>query len=296
MISKYVNQTKSSMMVLGLTLITALTGCAEKNFEAVPSTDGPKVVGTPRPTPPPGCTTDNVDKIYRPTKILFVVDTSGSNVNVTANYGSTPNCGNGGLCTPPTDPNKDFRGGAISDFLARFRHKTNFSWGFNTFSANRSIAYINSGSEDSPIFSDNPNSMNTALNRFNNSTDSGNTPYRQAVNLAAKAIEDDPDKNDTEKPNYFVILLTDGYPTDYVNQDGSLQEDAVKADLNALLAKAPGQVNLSTIYYGQGNDPRAIALLKEMSEIGAGQFANVNDPNSDFKIDDVIPGSNNGCK
>jgi uncharacterized protein YegL len=282
---------------------------------ATPSPTPPNSTPTPTPTPfDPGCTTDNVEAIYRKTKIIFVVDASGSNVNTTANYGSTSKCGQPGQpCTLPTDPNKSFRNTAISNFLARFRHKENFSWAFNIFGNNESRALVNfAGDQTRPAISYDPSKLDAALTTFRTAVnDYGNTPYEKAIQLAGRAIENDSELNSGSgltRPNYMVVMLTDGFPTDYFNVQmtpGSTSSDAefyarfqtakMNADLEALLNKAPGRVTLSTVYYGQDNDPYATWLLKEMAKSGNGQFASVSDT-SNFKIDDVIPGSTNGCK
>lgn len=236
-------------------------------------------------------------------------------MNTTANYGSTSKCGQPGEpCTLPTDPNKTFRKTAIANFLARFRHKTNFSWAFNVFAANQSLAFVNNGGNQAlPLFSYEANKLDSALTTFSTAVvDAGNTPYEKAILLAGKAIQDDPERNvgnENERPNYFVVMLTDGFPTDYFDSTmapGSTSSDAefyarfkvdkMNRDLDALLNKSPGHVNLSTVYYGQDNDQYATWLLKAMAVKGNGQFASVSDTSSNFKIDDVIPGSTNGCK
>ena len=235
-----------------------------------------------------------------------MVDTSGSNKNASLNSKRE--------VIMPTDPDKEsgFRASVLRDFTDRFRHKTNFNWGMTTFSNGASTALINQNSNlQLPIFANSPGYMDTALTAFRYQADTGDTPYGKALALAAKAIANDPDKNKTgyDSPTYFVIFVTDGFPTDYYkdvdsNGDGKIdekddewefQESQMNTDLNNLLAAAPGKVNLSTIFYGQKNDPVAISLLQNMASRGGGQFANVNVTTSNFKIEDVIPGSET-CK
>lgn len=267
----------------------SLVACNPVKFGGETASPGePGIV--PPTTTTTTCTTSNVEAISRPTKILFLVDTSGSNAETTYNPGT---CGQSVCPSPATDPRKSFRGGALSDFLSRFSHKANFNWSFATFSQDHAEALVNSGYDQSPTFAADPNVMQYALNIFASMRDYGNTPYHAALSLAATAIMNDPDRASPAQPNYFVILLTDGFPTDYyVNGNFNLQ--LMTSDVQNLLATAPGQVNLSTLYYGLTNDPTAISLLRNMASMGGGQFAAATST-SQFKIDDIIPGSQRNC-
>jgi hypothetical protein len=275
--------------------LASLISCSPEQFSAIhdpsPISQTNSTPASPGIVPSQGsCTSDNVEAIRRQTKILFVVDTSGSNAASTINSGAN---GYGGYSVPPTDPQKFFRRGALSDFLNRYSHKTNFNWGFITFAQDSARAVISSGA--SPTFAADPTAMGYALNVFTGIEDYGDTPYQAAIQMASMAIQTDPDLNSTAKPNYMVILLTDGFPTDYKDVSGAFQAAAIDRDIESLINIAPGQVKLSTIYYGLENDPNAISLLQRLATKGSGQFASVNDPNSGFRIDDVIPGSHVGC-
>lgn len=281
-------QTRLASLALGL---LALTACNDVKFSA----DTP--VATPAPATPSvvggggtqTCVQPNIDSLKRLTKILFVVDSSGSNSEATS-WPGIPGCDQGYPCIPATDPMKTFRTGVISDFLNRYRYKTNFNWGFITFAGQSASAYINSGGDQQPMFSLYPGDLTMALNTFDMRRDSGMTPYHPALALARQAILNDPDRSVSGKnPQYLVVMLTDGFPTDYLNQWNSFDQNALESDISSLLAAAPGEVTLSTIFYGQINIPQAISLLGRMATLGRGQFANVNDPNSGFRIDDVIP-------
>jgi len=267
-----------------------LAGCNPVKFSGNDSTPQQSPGITP-PGPTPTCTTANVESIARLTKIIFLVDTSGSNATATYNPGT---CGQATCLSPATDPNKAFRGGAISNFLSTFAHKTNFNWSFATFAQDSAHSLVNSGNDQSPVFAADPNVMQYALNTFASLRDYGNTPYHQALSIAARAIAADPDLNAAANPNYFVILLTDGFPTDYYDSQGNFLLYNMQGDVSSLLAIAPGRVNLSTIYYGLSSDPTAISLLQNMANLGGGQFAAATST-SQFKIDDVIPGSKKNC-
>lgn len=283
----------SSLLLVASLLLLGLSACAPQQFSAVQPASPSANAAPPAAQPTPrSCTTQNIESIRRLTKILFVVDTSGSNATFTINNGTN---GFGGYSVPPTDPQKTFRGGALNDFFTRYNHKSNFQWGFVTFSADSARALINFGNIQTPAFAADLSQMRLALNAFYGQIDDGNTPYRSALQMAARTIQLDPDLKNASSANYMVIMITDGFPTDYHDMAGLFQQAALDRDIATLLAAAPGQVNLSTIYYGLENDPNAIALLSRMAAQGGGQFASVNDPNSGFKIDDVIPGASSGC-
>lgn len=267
-----------------ISLATLLSACSPVGFSTV-TTNGTAVAPNAVPAPVTAC---NVETIYRKTKILFLVDTSGSNANPTYNL-----VGNQAVLTPPTDPNKSFRGGAINQFFTTYEHKSNFNWGFATFSAGEAYAYINSGTYQSPVFANSPATMSNAINRFYTQYDEGDTPYASAIRLAANAVANDVDLNSADQPKYFIILLSDGFPTDYVDGSGNFLAGQMRADVSDLLAKAPGRVSLSTIFYGTTNLPTAVSALQQIASAGSGQFASVNVSNTSFKIEDIV--SSNVC-
>lgn len=279
--------------------VWTLAGCTQPNFVSSNSSNPVALTSTTGSTPGT-CQTGNVSNITKLTKILFVVDTSGSNVARTRDLGSqvcNPTDSDYATCAPPSDPTRSFRGGAIQNFLTEHQNMTNFQWGFQTFSGTSAHSFI--GTDQSPIFTASATLMQAALTNFTNFSDvadNGATPYQEALQLAMQTITNDPDKNSAADPNYFVIMLTDGFPTDYITQNLSYNVQFFNAYITSLVAVAsPGQVSLSTIYYGQINDPGAIQLLQTMAQAGSGQFANVNDTTTGINIDNVIPGSQTGC-
>jgi hypothetical protein len=287
------NGMKSVASYLSFTVsIFLMCACSAVKFSAIQS--DPSAAATAKtPATPSTC---SVESIQRMTKILFIVDQSGSNADLTFNYNSAGVL----ISTPPTDPTKSFRAGAISTFLSSYRHKSNFQWGFITFSGSSARALISPGgvSVNSSVsgYAVSPASMDSALSAFESSPDQGQTPYHAALSMAAQAIHNDPDNQSSSKPNYFVILLTDGYPTDYYDQNGKFETSALDQDITNLVASGgTGTVSLSSVYYGQGNDPSAINLLQSIASNGGGQFANVNTSSSAFKIDDVLPGAGSTC-
>jgi len=282
-----------------LFLISALA-CTPTNFSATKATvaaSGSQGVTPPVTAPPSSGSSSSgsgsapvsctpVASITRLTKILFLMDTTGSNAQwidlTTDTQCTTPN--NVG-CVPPTDPNKSFRLGSIQSFWNQYSSKTNFQWGFITFAADATDDYV--GDISSGSFTSNKNTFQTVLNNFSQSTDDGDTPYGLALDAAASAILNDPDRGTAANPQYYVIMLTDGYPTDFTTPT------AATSFINSMLATAPNQVTLSTVFYGTQNAPSsasAISMLTGMAGLGNGQFMNVNNPASGINISSVIPG------
>ncbi len=253
----------------------------------------PNPSGSPNPVQTPGCTLTNVTI---PVKIMFVVDTSGSNNSWTQNSG-TNGCTapNNVGCAPPTDPNKTFRGGSISDFYTKYKAKTNFSWGFETFSNVSATAYI--GTNADPTFSDST-AMGAALNYFETQeVDNDATPYLAAIEEVKTAIANDPGVSMSGKsaPLYYVIFMSDGYPTDALNGDGSVDTASLNAAIQSVEALAPGRVAFSTVYYGTINDPVASGVLKGMAS-GGGVFVNVDTAStSTINIQDLIQVPTGNC-
>jgi hypothetical protein len=269
-------------------LVMMVAACSDVKFSTV-SQNGPGVVtqATPGSTPVPGSTpTCGVETIYRKTKIMFLVDTSGSNATAVYNIINGQN-----VLTAVSDPIKRFRGGVINDFFTTYQHKTNFNWSFSTFQGSSAQAYI--GSNSTPRFSVNSADMGSAIQSFYNSSDSGETPYAASIALATRAVAQDPDLNSADQPNYFVILLSDGFPTDYTDMYGNFRSAQMQSDVGALMAAAPGRVTLSTIYYSATSQsiPVAVNDLQQIASAGGGKFANVNTSSNTFKIDDVISSS-----
>jgi hypothetical protein len=272
-----------SVIALLAFICFALAACSPKNFT---TSDTSPVSAS--------CTAQNINSIERPTKLLFVVDTSGSNALYTQDNGTRPCTVDLNSCTLPTDPDKTFRVGAISGFLQRYRHKTNFSWGLASFSDEEAYSYV-VNSQARPAFTSHPSIMSRALSEFQKEDDSGSTPYKAALQMAYDVIRNDPDRNKSPKPQYLVLLITDGFPTDYRGDQNQFLASEIDRDIANVLSAAPNQVFLSTVYYGQVNDPGAINLLRGIAEKGNGYFGNAATSPATFKIDDLIPGSRTSC-
>lgn len=197
-----------------------------------------------------------------PIKVMFVVDTSGSNA------------GTGG-----SDPSKAVRGGSIAQFFTTYQTRSNFAWGFLYFSG--SVASSLVGGTSSPQFTASASQMQQAISSFYGIQDYGLTPYMAALNMARQAVQ-----NDTTAPSntkYVVVFLSDGLP------DPIVDDATLRAGVKALLGVRPGQVSFNAIYYGDA-DVAANTRLKMMATVGLGQFldTNNNPTGKQFVISDVI--------
>lgn len=219
------------------------------------------------------CTT-TISSTTIPTKMLFIVDMSGSNQ-------SANNCTVGPNCT---DPGKKMRAGSIQAFYDMFGMKSNFSWSFDIFKGTTSTALINNGSPSSPVFG-NAAVMQTAINSFKGMVDSDNTPYMAALNLATTAISNDPDlRKTTDAPQYIVVFMSDGVP----NGSGDTSTNILN-QVRTIVGLSPGRVSFNAVYYGPAN-ATASGLIQSMASAGNGNFLNTNtNPTGlSFQISDLI--------
>jgi Mg-chelatase subunit ChlD len=214
-----------------------------------------------------GSCAKELTNITVPVKILFVVDTSSSNNS--------------------TDNGKVMRQGSIQAFYNDYGTKTNFSWGFLTFAGSSAQALINNGSAQSPTFSDSSD-MQSAINSFSGTPDSGSTPYKAALTMAEDALNNDQASDPQTK--YAIVFLSDGQPTDYHNGDST----ELMQDVQDLIHLHHGQVTLSTVYYGPA-DAEASNRLKNMAKAGHGRFVDTNAQGRDFAIRDLVTLSNMIC-
>jgi len=215
-----------------------------------------------------------------PIKVLFVVDTSGS--NSFAYRGSKNGTCVGSLgCVPATDPNKKFRSGSIREFFEKYKDKTNFSWGFETFSGNDVQFYIGRNMND--IFGD-AQAMESAIDLFNHEYDRGKTPYLKAMEALRAAVSNDYTTNFKVEypPLYYIVFMSDGYPTDSTPAE-------INAEVEDVIALDASRISLSTIYYGTQNDPGAAWTLQNMASTGGGEFVNFDTNSHDtISIQDLI--------
>ena len=220
----------------------------------------------------PGTCTGNIGSTTELTKMLFIIDMSGSNE-------LAPGCTIGTNCT---DPDKKMRDGSMQKFLNDYGVKSNFDWSFEVFNGTTATPMItNSGG--SPIFST-ASAMQSALNNFMTMTDTDNTPYLAALQTATTTIANDPDLHSNNNPQYIVVFMSDGQP------DGTGDTaSAITAQISSIVALHPGKITFNTVYYGTG-DATAAGLLQTMAQTGNGNFLNTsaNPSGLDFQISDLI--------
>lgn len=182
------------------------------------------------------------------TKILFIVDKSGSNVN------------------PGTDPNGMYRVGTISAFYDL--HKTNqfTKWGLVSFQGAGATPEILDETGLAGGFSNDVNVVSAAVQTLA-ANNNGGTPYQAAIAAAASTITNDVARNPTERSKYVVVFISDGEPSPAVT-DPILQTDVT--NLVAL-----GDLTFHTVYYGPVNAAASSRLLR-MANWGRGKFLDTN--------------------
>ncbi|MBS1960332.1 MAG: VWA domain-containing protein, partial [Bdellovibrionales bacterium] len=252
----------------------------------VPATPTP-IPATPTPTPVPTATpaptcTQTVDNVTIPLRILFMVDHSGST------FGSSG-----------TDADYHYRVGAIQSFLDKYGNKSNFTYSFGYFGADKALLFdfqalkYKQTSANPPIGRyfgtaaelSTPSGSTGALQKYLSISQNlnANTPYQKAFNADKVAVTVDTGNNHATY-KYVVIFMSDGQPN----------PDISDADLTTLIkdtqatATAQGSgLTISSVYFGPANGTTAINKMKLISLQGGGQFVNTN-VNSDFTINDVI--------
>ena len=220
-------------------------------------------------TPPPLQSTIN-------TKIMFLVDQSGSNC------GSMTPCGSDG-----TDPDKSYRLSVMQNFINGHLNNSNIYYGFIAFHDSGGVAYINDGSTADATFSNDPTQIQAALTTFQSTPDEGATPYRAAIGMATQAIATDRTVSAAAntKSKYYIVLMSDGMPTDYGSPPNQTQ---INADVTTLLATAGTGTTLSTIYYNPANVAGDANLLLQMATTGDGGFDNTNTQGRNVPLEQII--------
>ena len=200
------------------------------------------------------------------TKVLFVVDQSGSNNT--------------------TDPGKTRRRNAMTKFYQAHSDNNYIQWGFISFQEATATPFIEFGYFQNGI------AFQAALTRFSTTIDAGGTPYKAAITKVGDAIDSDIAAGiaagDETEPNYEIIFLSDGVPTDY---DNPINDGNIFADITKLLKKAEGRLHFSTVYYNVSGlaDIQASERLKQMAEVGLGKFQDASN-GEDIDIDELITG------
>jgi hypothetical protein len=268
----------SQLVLMGAIMLVGMTACSKVSFTPsdAGSGTGTQLGTTPGNGPggsgPGGGQCDsNLGTTKELTKMLFIVDMSGSNEG-------SAGCTLGSNCT---DAGKVMRAGSISRFFTHYGNRSNFNWSFETFQGTGANALISSAA-GMPTFSD-ATSMQNAIITFKSEPDSGGTPYMAALNLATTTIANDPDLNAGTNPQYIVVFMSDGQP------DAGDTASTILSQVQTIVGMRPGKITFNTVYYGTG-DATAAGLLQSMSQVGKGNFLNtsVNPTGLDFEIDDLV--------
>lgn len=271
-----INLMKIALGATFFSLVLVFQNCSNAKFttEVDPNTlNAVTGIDDPNGGDDPSCrpTTVSSSKIV---KVLFVVDSSGSNV------------GEGGAT--PTDPQKKWRSSTVSNFISTFSSRSNFQFGMITFQGTSAKAQIKVGNNG--VFSSDMTVVNAGYNSFMSNTDKGNTPYKAALAMAKSIISADLSANAAQKAAYVLVMVSDGQATDYRSPDD------VIPDASSIRALAPGQVSLNTVYYY----PNAFTesqtkYLRNIASVGGGQFLTANSSQT-LKIDDVIQVPGMSCQ
>ncbi|MFN7454800.1 MAG: vWA domain-containing protein [Pseudobdellovibrionaceae bacterium] len=244
-----------SYLVMFSTFVGSLSGCGDVGIKQADDSlniSGKSLVCTEDP---------KIFGLY--TKVMFVIDKSGSNRD--------------------TDPDRDNgkRASAIKDFLDKNRNNPYIQWGFLKFQNDKAESYIPDQGGPNRIFTADPNLMDQALDRFESESDNGTTPYRAALQMTITAVKEDLKIDSELSANYNIIFISDGVPTDAADPN-------IYSDVENLANLSPGNVHLSTVYYGPPSN-NAEMRLERMAELGLGKYQDANqDPI--INIDNLIVG------
>ncbi len=247
--------------VVGLAILSLLlnTACGDVRVSPVPE----KAMSLT--TDSIVCTEDPL-VIGRYSKIMFIVDKSGSNND------TDPSTTNGRRIT------------AIRDFFNKNKDNKYIKWGFIKFNDSGAQSYIPDQEGPNRIFTSDTDLFQKAMDDFSAEGDQGGTPYRAALELTTSAVREElkADSKDGITANFNLIFITDGVPTDYSS------DDQFWSDAEALASMSPGNIHFSTVYYGP-EDATAQNRLRKAAERGLGNYQNTNDDPL-IKIDDLLVG------
>lgn len=179
------------------------------------------------------------------TKILFVVDKSGSNGT--------------------TDPNNILRAESMRNLINQYVGNEHIFWGLIEFHGDGARFMIETADDPPSYFTNDSNEALDAVARFEDLTDQDATPYLAALSRARDAVETDL-RNSAEEmaSNYNVIFISDGQPTDSTDPQ-------IMTSVNNLVNLSRGNVHLSTVYYGPDN-AAAELRLQDMADRGTGIY------------------------
>lgn len=263
------------LVVASLMLVAAsFQNCAKTNFSPEDSSQGSS--GSPGGGGGGGgsgdilavCNKTSFETITKKLRIILVVDNSGSTLD--------------------TDP-QNFRRASIQNLINRYSGKANFSWQIISFASSSAQAHINNnGNFQSPVFS-NAGAAQSALNAFPAAQNNAQTPYLKALQMADLAVANDPEFSSSDKPLYVLMFMSDGQPTDS-------SDNQIRDAQRQLLNRDASRITFNSLYFGSDNNNSNINRLKEMADLGKGQFTNITKQQAAINLDDISVVPQSGCK
>lgn len=218
----------------------------------------------------------------KPVKILFLIDTSGSNAS---------NNGDAG-----TDVGKVWRLNTINSFINAYGSKPNFQFAFATFQGTTASALLKNSSGQG-VFSNNMSDINQAIADFKNIEDKGNTPYDAALSIVRNIIRYDQMSGTSKEAGYVVVMVSDGSPTNASYTDSKNGMDNLTSDVQDILAEAPKQISLNTVFLYNQAVPTASqkSYLQKISSLGSGAFIEASS-NQTIQISDTVQVPSTVCQ
>lgn len=246
---------KQSLLLLSAT--TAFSSCGDLKVTPMPSLQPPVVT---KKSNAEFCTPDPASQSTE-TRILFVIDKSGSN--------------------DTTDPAGERRYGAINNFFSKYDENDKIKWGLIEFQNDLASSafenpYFRAAAEFAP-----------AISSSQAKDDSGSTPYRAAIAQISDAIQDELlGSSSSIKFNFEIVFLSDGMPTDYGQP---VDEAKVVSDVQKLVELSVGNVHLSTVYYNLSStaDSSSANRLNNMAVKGFGQYQDAS-AGQELNFDELI--------
>ena len=255
------------LVLLFLPILSLFQNCSKVSFDSTELSNS--VDGSGNPT----CTIETVTS-SKTVKMLFLMDTSGSNLSNNSK--------------PGTDVNKVWRLKTIDSFLQVYQGKSNFQFGFAYFKEEFAASLMNSGSHG--VFTKDSAKITQAITDFKAVADHGSTPYDQALLLVKDMISYDQQQNSNSKDIiYVVVMVSDGVPANCPYMNGASGLSLLESDVNSVMASARGQISMNTVYLYNSQVPTASdkVYLQKISSVGDRTFLEANSQ-STLAIADTI--------
>lgn len=157
----------------------------------------------------------------------------------------------------------------MDTFVSENSNNEYIQWGLVVFNSTSARAILNSGNQNSPVFTESESEMMAGIDKVRSEADNGGTPYGSALNLARQAIVNDMQAKPEEDSFYMIIFLSDGQPTDNFRDN----DPALNSEIDGIMQQNPGRIALSTGYYGPDNY-KYEKTMEGMASTGGGLYSN----------------------